>query len=352
MLKLDKAGIVVCIVWVFSIISCGPDEPHWISLSGNTMGTTYHIQYFGTMDLHRKVDALLEEINNSVSTYIPTSTISRFNDSGYLGIALAPNGEPQHVLDGHFLANLEAAYEVFKLSDGYFDPTVGPLVEAWGFGSEGHQDTKMDSSDVKALLARVGMQYIEVDAKTDTIHIRALRKGMHLDFSALAKGYAVDRVFELVTGGGQPDAFVEIGGEVRVGGKSPRGDDWIVGINTPEEGADFSEVSARLHLRNAAMATSGNYRNYYLRNGRKVWHTMNPKTGYPDENSLMSASIVHDNCMMADALATASMAMGVDDAIGMIWKVHDCEGYFIYRDLKGKIATYITEDLKKDVIPE
>ncbi len=341
--------------WVMAVLlvtGCGARKPEWYAISGNTMGTTYHIQYFANGNYQHHVDRLLEEINNAVSTYIPTSTISRFNDQGFLAIPLAENGAPRDPLHGHFLSNLEVAYDIFKRSSGYFDPTVGPLVEAWGFGKEGHQSTLPDSSQVDSLKALVGMQYISLDAGKDTIMVRATKPGMRLDFSALAKGYAVDRVFELIHARGASDLFVEIGGEVRSGGHSPRGDDWIVGINTPDPDAAADSVSVRLRLRNMSMATSGNYRNYYTINGRRVWHTINPKTGYPEENNLLSASITDRKCIMADALATASMAMGTDDAIGLIWSVSGAGGYFIYRDLKGNIAAFTTDNLKKDILTQ
>jgi thiamine biosynthesis lipoprotein len=347
-IELTRLVIAVCVLF---IAACGPLEPRWYSQEGETMGTTYHVQYRSTKNRQKDIDRLLDEINRAVSTYIPTSTISVFNNTGVLAIPLAENGEPQSRLHGHFFANLEVAYDVFKLSGGYFDPTVGPLVEAWGFGSDGREVPALDSASVSELIDRVGMQYLNLRAVTDTIEIRALKPGMHLDFSALAKGYAVDLLYNLLTKT-DPDVFVEIGGEVRVGGQSPRGDDWVVGVSNPEEGAAPADFSARLHLRDAAMATSGNYRNFYIRDGRKVWHTINPKTGFPEENTLLSASIIHPRCIMADALATACMAMGTDDAIGMIWKVPGSKGFFIYRDPKGDIATFVTDNLKQDLLHE
>lgn len=331
---------------------CRGDRTEWYVLDGKTMGTTYHIQYLGGKNYQPDIDRLLREINDAVSTYLPTSTISEFNATGRLHIPLAKSGEPVSVLHGHFFANLEEAYQVFKLSNGCFDPTVSPLVKAWGFGKEGRKKLSMDSSRVALLLGRVGMQYVELRAGHDTISIFAGRDSLELDFSALAKGYGVDKVFDLLASKSLDQIFVEIGGEVRVSGTSPRGDDWTIGVNTPEENADFNEISARVRLRNAAMATSGNYRNVYVLEGRKVWHTMNPKTGYPEESNLLSATIVHPRCMTADALATACMAQDVDGAIGLIKQVPGAEGYFIYRDLKGNIATFVTDKLMKDLLTE
>ncbi len=331
---------------------CVPDQPEWMNIEGKTMGTTYHIQYLGAKNFKRDIDRLLEEINNAVSTYIPTSTISQFNASGRLDILLGERGEPLSKLHGHFLANIEEAYDVYKASRGSFDPTVGPLVEAWGFGNAGRAKAAVDSQRVQVLLDRVGMDKLTLKAGRDTIQVIALKDSIELDFSALAKGYGVDKVADLLKSKGTSQFMIEIGGEVRVAGLNPRQEAWTLGINTPEENAGLTDISARIHLHDAAMATSGNYRNVYVLEGRKVWHTMNPKTGYPEESNLLSATIVHPRCITADALATACMAQDVDGAIGLINSVPKAEGFFIYRDLKGNIATFTTDKLIKDLLTE
>jgi thiamine biosynthesis lipoprotein len=188
-----------------------------------------------------------------------------------------------------------------------------------------------------------------VTTDNDSIYIK-LGNGASLDLNALAQGYAVDRVFEFIQSQGAEDIFVEITGEVRTTGKSPRGDDWIVGINKPQEGAAPDDIAARLYLIESAMATSGNYRNYYEVQGRKVWHTINPKTGYPEENTLLSATIIHHRCITADALATACMAVGVDDAIALIQRVPRAEAYLIYKDSRDSIATFVTDNFAKVVL--
>ena len=338
---------------IFSaVIACGPRPVTWQTLAGNTMGTTYHVEYQSGTNLQAAIDTLLLEINQSLSTYIPTSTISTFNATGRIEIPLNDGGEPADPLHRHFLVNLRKAQEVFDASAGYFDPTVGPLVEAWGFGNKGHRSEALDSAGIDALLLLVGMSSIVVHSSDSALSIIAAKGGMHLDFSALAKGYAVDRVWQLLTEAGVQHIFVEIGGEVRVSGQSPRGDAWILGISTPEENADIVSISARIRLRDAAMATSGNYRNVYVLNGRKVWHTINPRTGYPEENNLLSATIVAPDCMTADALATACMAMGAQRAIALIDSFPHAEGYFIYRDVQDNITTFATETLAEDILTE
>lgn len=342
----------LCIGIFCLAIACQPQEPQWYTIEGPTMGSTYHVQYHGQSNYQGEVDKLLLEIDEALSTYNLTSVISQFNQTGELDIPLDKKGEPTNPLHGHFFANLEAVYDIFKLSNGYFDPTVGPIVEVWGFGKSGQQAEIPDSTTIDSLRALVGLQYISVNAKRDTIYVRSTVTGLRLDFNALAAGYAADKMVELLSAKGVVDCFVEVTGEVRATGKSPRGDEWVVGINIPEEGAGVRDIAAKIRIKDTAMATSGNYRNFYILDGKKVWHTINPKTGYPEENTLLSATIVHPRCMIADALATACMAVGVDQAIGLIRQVPGTEGYFIYRDVSGNITTFVSDNLSKDLLSE
>jgi thiamine biosynthesis lipoprotein len=346
------ARYLIWVVVVSIVIGCATDRTAWYSLNGKTMGTTYHVEYFGADDVQDDIDSILIEVNQSLSTYIPSSTISEFNRNGKLKIHLANDGRPADPLHRHFLTNLEEALRIFRMTDGYFDPTVGPLVEAWGFGSKGRQTSSPDSATIEILQRSVGMQKIEVQSNETEVQLAIPEGSMRLDFSALAKGYGVDCVFSYLQSKGAESIFVEIGGEVRVSGQSPRGDAWVLGINTPEENADLVDIAARIKLNGAAMATSGNYRNVYVINGRKVWHTINPKTGYPEENDLLSASIIHPTCMTADALATACMAMGAEKSIALINSIPEAEGYFIYRDIQENITTFTTPKLTKDILPE
>jgi thiamine biosynthesis lipoprotein len=343
------------LIWAFvisTLAGCSNVRTTWYTLNGKTMGTTYHVEYYGSEVAQTQIDSLLQEINQSVSTYIPTSTISKFNDSAHVNIPLGEAGNPTDPLHRHFLTNLEEAVHIYEISDGYFDPTVGLLVEAWGFGNKGRQTESPDSIRVDSLLLAVGMHQLSIKRSATEVQIAIPANGMRLDFSALAKGYGVDLVFAFLESKDAQEIFVEIGGEVRVSGKSPRGDAWVLGINTPEESADLVDIAARIRLTNAAMATSGNYRNVYVLNGRKVWHTIDPKTGFPEENDLLSASIVHPSCMTADALATACMAMGAERAMALIKSISNAEGYFIYRDIRDNITTFTTPNLTKDILPE
>jgi FAD:protein FMN transferase len=259
---------------------------------------------------------------------------------------------PVEKLHRHFVLNLESTYDIYLLSHGAFDPTVGPLVEAWGFGSAGHQDSGLDSNRIRALLERVGMQYLAVRNTGDTLHVEGIRQGMRLDFSALAKGYGVDKVYDLLHDRGVNDMFIEIGGEVRTGGQSPRGDPWIVGINVPREEAAVRDITARFRLTGESMATSGNYRNSYILDGRKVWHTINPRTGYPEENTLLSATVIHPSCMIADGVATACMVSGVDGAKTILRQLPGAGGFLIYLDSLGTTQTWMSAHLGQKFIQQ
>ena len=271
------------------------------------MGTTYHISYFGQpapSTTKKAVDSLMRALNAEVSTYIPASTISQFNANPSDTVIIAR--------EHHFFwDNFAKAKEIYQLSDGYFDPTVMPLVNYWGFGYKGHRPVaEVDSAVVDSLVQLVGFDKLRVHGDT----IFRSRSNVQLDFSALAKGYGVDVVARWFDEHGVDSYFVEIGGENRAFGRKPDGKLWTVGISVPREDAGLDEYHTVIGLDNRAMATSGNYRNFYEVQGQKYSHTINAKTGFSERNSLLSASVLAENCMTADALATAMMAMGHEKA--------------------------------------
>ena len=320
-------------------LACGAESTTqkseaYTRLQGETMGTTYSIIHEPTdRAVKQGVDSLLRAVNMAVSTYIPESVISRFNTSGQIVTS-----------DPHFIVNTILSAEVFELTDGSFDPTVGPLVNAWGFGWEGRQPEAPSTERIDSLLTLVGFDKLEVSG-TDSISISA-PSGMKLDYSAVAKGYGVDAVARYLEGRGIDQYFVEIGGEARVKGNSERGEPWRVGINTPLEGGGINELFARIGLSDMSMATSGNYRNFYTVDGQKVWHTINPETGMPEENPVLSATVLHPDCAMADALATACMVAGVE-SLEMIERVGDAELYLIVIDENGELTGSHTSGFAK-----
>lgn len=302
-----------------------------MTLSGKTMGTTYNVTYLDeeSRDLQSSIDSLLIIFNESLSTYIPDSEISRFNLGDTLDFNLP-----------YLLPILQESKIVFENTDGAFDPTVGPLSNIWGFGPGGPE--LKDSLDIKNLLASVGFSKIEFDQK----QLRKKVSGVYLDFSAIAKGYGSDVVADFLKSKGIENYLVEIGGELVAKGMNEKGELWKVGVNRPEESANASDLISIIALQDRGMATSGNYRNYYVRDSVKISHTINPATGYPVTHTLLSATVLAENCMTADAYATAMMVMGKDRAIALDSALSEIEVFLIYDDGNGGFKTFASESLK------
>ena len=302
-----------------------------VTLSGNTMGTTYNITYLdpSERDFKTSIDSLLEVFNQSLSTYIPDSELSRFNQSDTLYFKLP-----------YFLPVLQSSKTVYEITGGAFDPTVGPLVNLWGFGPSGPQ--LKDSVNIASMLGLVGFDKIFFDSAS----VRKSKPGMYLDFSAIAKGYGVDVVAEFLQGKGIENLLVEIGGELVARGVNEKGELWKVGINRPEELGRADDLYSIVALNNRGMATSGNYRNYYEAGGIKISHTINPATGKPVNHGLLSATVLADDCMTADAYATAMMVMGTDKAIELQKNQSLFEIFLIYSDSTGQLKSYASEGIK------
>lgn len=309
--------------------------PVYKSIQGKTMGTYYHIKYKGAIDLKSKIDSELVRINNELSTYIDSSTISKFNKSD-TGLIVSKSGD--------LWKNIVKAKEIYAISDGYYDPTVMPLVNYWGFGyTEHRKPDKIDSNKIKNILKNVGFDKLEIiPLENDSIFLKKKTKGVQLDLSSIAKGYGVDKIGELINKYGINDYLVEIGGEITSSGLSPSGKKWVVGINTPKENASVTDLILNIEISGKALATSGNYRNFYDINGHKYSHTINPKTGFPQRSNLLSASIITKDCMTADALATACMVSGFDRAKEIIEKDSSIQGILIYLDNNKKMKVFNT----------
>ncbi len=315
------------------VFSCKnePKTINYTSIHGNTMGTTYHITYKGKVNLKKEIELELNRINNELSTYIPTSTISRFNqsDSGL-------------VIDKKYLYNnILKARKIYDLSDGYYDPTVMPLVNYWGFGYKGHKKiSKVDSNKIDSIVKYVGFDKITQEKHSeDSVFLKKNNKNVQIDLSSIAKGFGVDKIAELIQSKGIIDYLVEIGGEIYCSGVSSSGKKWVLGINTPKENAPTTELILKKSLTDKAMATSGNYRNFYNVDGHEYSHTINPKTGFPERSNLLSVSIITSDCMTADALATACMVSGYDWSKNILEKTDSIEGILIYlnNDKKMKV---------------
>ncbi len=331
----------------FTLLACQNDKQAdsqtYISLQGETMGTYYRITYKDPeqRNFQQAIDSLLLALNQEVSTYIPSSMISNFNQS-VEGILLSEGGKQKN----HFLENLKAAAEIFTLTEGAFDPTIMPLGNYWGFGYTPRKPvTKVDSNLVDSLLDFVGFEKLQLVEEGERVKLNKRSPGIQLDFSALAKGYGVDAIGNLLKENEVNDFLVEIGGEVVARGLNKKGEPWSIGINQPSETSDLTDFVAIIPLENKGMATSGNYRNFYEVNGVKYSHTINPHTGFPERNTLLSATIIANNCMYADALATACMVLGTEAAFELINSLQDVDAYLIYGLEDGSLAEKYTPGL-------
>jgi len=317
--------ILVLIASVMLVVGCTA-KPQKQLLTGATMGTTWHVTYLDDPAANQAdkatvqagIEAVLESVNSSMSTYRVDSEVSQFNQASTdTWIELSPA----------FFTVLDAAMSVGTLSNGSYDVSVGPLVDLWGFGPRGIVTQPPERAEIEKVLARVGQQFIHVDT-ADNSSIKRAKKSrpIEVDFSSLAKGYGVDQVAQWLARQGIANFLVEVGGELRVSGVSPRGDRWKIAIESPDVVSADIAPSAALSVTNMAIATSGDYRNYFENNGQRYSHTIDPRSGYPVQDTLVSVTVVHASAMLADAWATALMAMGLSRATA----VANEEGLAVY----------------------
>lgn len=300
------------------------------------MGTYYRVSYVGEEqpNLPASVDSLLIAFNREVNTYDSTAFISRFNQSD-TGIVA------RDVPD--FLANYQLAVAISRATGGAFDPTVMPLVNYWGFGyTEKRAVTRVDSQRIDTIMTYVGLQHLDL---AQDGRLRKDDPRVMLDFSAIAKGYGVDLVGALLEQRGIHRYLVDIGGELLARGKKSDDSPWRVGINVPREGALMDEIQTAVPLEDRAIATSGNYRNYYEVAGQKYGHSINPFTGFPEKNRLLSASVFAPDCATADAYATACMILGPDAAFELVDSTPELEAYFIIGTSDGGMTVRYTAAL-------
>lgn len=305
------------------LVSACSDDPTLVRLSGSTMGTTWHVSYLPQDDsvtsqtIEREIKAILTAVNESMSTYKSDSEISWVNES--------PAGE-WTVVSEDFYRVLTAALSIGELSEGAYDITIAPLVNRWGFGPVFTQSELPTNDEVKRLLAHVGQEKIELDANASALMKSA---ELSLDFSSLAKGYAVDRVANWLASQNIENFLVEVGGEMKLAGHSQRGDLWRIAIEQPQNG-DRS-VAKALSLTDVAVATSGDYRNYFELDGRRYSHSIDPRTGRPVEHDLVSVTVIHDSAMLADGWATALTVLGANRALEVAQE-QGLAVYFIQRN--------------------
>jgi len=312
---------------------CTPKAPvrDAVTLEGGIMGTVYHVKLIGALDeaataaAAGAIEDALQRVDAKMSTYKPDSELSRLN--------VAPAGAPVAVSDETFSV-IALAQQVNAESEGAFDITVGPLVNAWGFGPPDQAEAP-DDGQLAALLALTGADKIALDAEKHTITKAA--DGVYCDLSAIAKGYAVDQVHAALIALGHADFMVEVGGEVRTAGLNANNMPWRIAIEKPVD--QKRVIHGLVGLSNVALATSGDYRNFYLAEGKRISHTINPRTGRPVDHSLASVSVIHPECALADAYATAMMVLGPEaglafaekQGLAVLFILHGEDGHFTTR---------------------
>lgn len=305
---------------------------------GSALGTSYNITYLADreLDFQNEIDSVFTVVNQSMSTYLPESDISKINQ-----------GDSTIVVDAMFKDVFELSYKVFERTNGYFDPTVGVLVNAWGFGP-GNQ-ILLDSARVDSLLNYVGFDKVSITS-ANTVH--KLSPNIYFDFNAIAKGYAIDRLAAMLNAKGITDYLIEVGGEIVAKGENRISEKkWTIGVDDPQS-ENRSEPKILLQLKDKALASSGNYRKFRIDSitGKKYVHTINPKTGYTKTSNVLGATVIANTCAEADAFATAFMAMDLDDSIKLLVKQQGMDAYIIYLDKNGETTEFMTRGFENLVV--
>ena len=298
---------------------------------GMVFGTIYHITYQSDTNYQKEIEAELQKVDNSLSPFNKTSIISRINRNEKVKV------------DEMFSEVFQLAEKISGDTDGAFDITVAPMVNAWGFGFKtGNPPTRQTIDSLRAI---VGFHTVSLQ---DGYVIKKNPKTM-LDCSAIAKGYGTDVVARFLKKKGVQNFMVEIGGEIVVNGNSEKLQPWRIGINKPtDDSLNTSQaIQDVVSVSNIAMATSGNYRNFYYKNGKKYAHTIDPKTGYPVQHNILSATVFADDCATADAYATSFMVLGLDGAKKILEKHSELCAYLIYSDQKGSNQIWYSPSLQK-----
>ncbi|MCI7089840.1 MAG: FAD:protein FMN transferase [Prevotella sp.] len=301
--------------------------------SGMVFGTTYNITYQCDSNLHNSIIRELEKVDEALSPFNKKSVITAVNNNHDI--------EVNDMFADVFLL----AQKISDDTSGDFDITVAPLVNAWGFGfKNGTQPTKHNIDSLKNI---IGYKKVRLEGRK----VVKKDKRLMLDCSSIAKGYGSDVVARFLQKRGVKNYMVEIGGEIVTKGISPKRVPWKIGVTRPvDDSLSVSkELQSVINVTDKAMATSGNYRNFYYKNGKKYAHTIDPHTGYPVQHNILSATVIADNCATADAYATAFMVMGLEKAQKLLERHPELMAYFIYSDKDGKNKTWCSEKLKKKV---
>jgi thiamine biosynthesis lipoprotein len=335
MKPLQNIYLILTLLIVIQACNKQPAAPIKIQFGGEAQGTYYAVTYFANdtfVDQHQ-IDSLLGDFDLSASVWVEGSIISKINNNN-------ADVEP----DKYFTDIFKQAKKISEMTDGAFDITVGPLVNAWGFGFKNKMN--VDQHVVDSLLPLVDFKAVNlVNGK-----IIKDKPGIQIDYNAIAQGYSVDLLGGFLHQNGIDDYLVDIGGEVLAKGAKPGGSLWVVGIEKPSESMNSErQIKATLKVANKAIATSGNYRKFYEVDGIRYSHTIDPKTGYPVKHSLLSATVMADSAAIADAWATAFMVMGLEKARQFLDKNPGMEAYFIYSEKDGELKTFATQGISEQI---
>lgn len=307
-------------------------QPEIINLNGKTMGTTYHIKYMAKGHLsqnaeqvHQQIDLILKEVNAKMSTYDKNSELSRFNQYTEINTPVAISADLTKVLQESIRLN--------QLTEGALDVTVGPVVNLWGFGPEKQKDKQPNPQELAERQSWVGIDKLKLNENAGQFSLEKAVPQLYIDLSAIAKGFGVDQVADYLQTLGVQDYMVEIGGEIRAQGKNSEGKTWQIAIEQPSFDGSRA-VQKIVGLNNLAMATSGDYRNYFEQDGKRFSHEINPKTGYPIQHNLASVTVLHESSMTADGLSTALFVLGEEKALALA-ELENLAVYLISKTDKG-----------------
>ncbi len=306
--------------------------------TGAALGTSYSLIYFADneVDYQQEIDSVFQAVNRSLSTYISDSDISKIN-----------KGDSTLIVDKMFEEVFLLSKAIYEKTNGYFDPTVGVLVNAWGFGPEDH--VAMDSTAVDSLLKLVGFEKVAISNRGT---VQKSHPDIYFDFNAVAKGYAIDRLAKMFDDKGIQHYLLEVGGELVAKGENQNKEkSWVVGIDDPEM-ETRRELKKTIYLKDRALASSGNYRKFRVdeKTGERFVHTVDPKTGFTKNGNTLAATVLANTCAEADAYATAFMAMDLDESFKLLSQQRELDGYIVYIDEHGDTQEFMTEGFEALVV--
>ena len=329
---------IIWFLFLILIVSCKNERPQKSFFQGQAFGTTFSIQVYSIneIDFEKGIDSVLSKVNNSVSTYIPESDISKIN-----------SGNTTIIVDDIFIDNFNISAEVYEITGGFFDPTIGVLRNAYGFGDT-NSIQEIDSLALDSMMKFVGFNKVKLTSENK---IEKLYPEIYIDFNAVAKGYGIDLIGSYLDSKGVGNYLIELGGEILAKGKNvEKNKSWLVGIeNVNLNDKSFSSIIA---LENIAMATSGNYRKFRIDSltGKKYVHTLNPITGSAAKSDITSATVLAPTCALADAYATAFMALGLENSKVILKNIDKIDVYFTYNDQNNEEQVFATEGLRNRLL--